>query len=242
MAENLSQMVKEGSTNREPFLKSDIDVSSDSTTPEVVEQETLTKIPVTSLSSWFGANLQNFPNLRKPTVAIQGVNPNKQLIITIPHPTDPTDGKRKLIVYDDAHTIPVLDIPAIDMQIYGNGFRIVYQLTENLYIKSYGVRTGLVCVFCNDIDDMLIPYHIEKIKKKDTELEIPQSSEISTIRQSMQNQLDYEALQLRYSQSSKAEGLQTNLDAIKWLLEKQASIFDVNHHIQIDGVIIMTLS
>ena len=43
-------------------------------------------------------------------------------------------------------------------------------------------------------------------------------------------------------QSSKAEGLQTNLDAVKWLIDRQSTISDINHHLQIDNAIIDTLT
>lgn len=243
MSENLAQMVKEGRPQESVFSENDLDIPAEQeqqeATPEA-EIET-SAIEIISLVDWFDRNVINFPNIKKPNVSLQGVDPSKQLIITLLIGTrDDGQEERKLMVFDNADQTPVLNVPAMDMQIYNNGFRIIYDLGTGVFIKSYGIRTGLVSVFCHDIDDMLIPYAVVRSKKKDTEVEI-QTADSDIVRHHLSNQLDIEALQLRYKQSAKAEGLTTNLDAIKWLLERQSDIADVNHHLQIDNVIIDTL-
>jgi hypothetical protein len=242
MNENLSKMVKEGGPQEEEHFDFPEDMNEENPTENQEQQApdiTASSIEITSLSDWFDDNVENFPNITKPTITVRGVDPNEQLIITIPDGED--QEKRKLLVFDDANILPVLNIPAIDMRVYNNGFRIVYNLGNGIFIKSYGIRTGLISVFCHDVDDLLIPYAIVKSKKKDSEIQI-QTRDISEVTQKIAEPLDYEALQIRYKQSSKAEGLQTNLDAIKWLLERQGSIEDINHHLQIDNVIIDTLA
>jgi hypothetical protein len=243
MTESLSQMVKQGSYKEQvTFSEENLSIPENDEPTEVIQENQETSIDVVPLSVWFDDNLQNFSNLTKPTYVITGIDPLEQLLVTVPHPSGES-GKRKLVLFDDSHLTPVLDLPAIDMQIYSNGFRIVYQLTDTVYIKSYGVRTGLISVFCNDIDDKLIPYHIVKTKKKNLKpIDIMQPGNINSIRQKMSERVDIESLQLLYKQSSKAEGLQTNMNAIDWLLERQASIEDVNHHLQIDNVIINILA
>lgn len=239
--ENLSQMVKNGPIE-EPVVFSDSSLDIPEETTEETSREDETTIEITRLSDWFSENVDNFPNIRKPTIAIPGVDSNEQLLVTVPVQTDdPTITKRKIVIFDDAHLLPVLDKPAMDMQIYNNGFRIVYNLGNGIFVKSYGVRTGLISVFCNDIDDKLIPYGIIRAKKSDENIEIIRHDS-DIVRQKLNEALDVEALQLRYKQSSKAEGLRTNFDAINWLLERQATIEDINHHLQIDNVIIDTLA
>jgi len=242
MTDNLSQMVKNGVTE-EPVVFSEVDldvpVEESEEAHEVAQDPTI--INISYLSSWFTANVANFPNIRRPTVSITGVDPTEQLLVTIG--VDGEDGseeKRRIVVFDDAHLLPVLDRPAMDMQIYNNGFRIIYDLGDGIFVKSYGVRTGLISVFCNDIDDKLIPYGIVRAKKKDTDISII-TRDPADVRHKLSEALDIEALQLRYKQSSKAEGLESNQDAIEWLLERQAGIEDINHHLQIDNVIIDTL-
>ena len=107
-------------------------------------------------------------------------------------------------------------------------------------MKSYGVRKGLITIACYDYNDMLIPIDASRVRKNDTEIVRP-VIDPTISRQKLTEALDSESLQLRYKQSAKAEGLTTNLDAVKWLIERQTDIEDINHHLQIDNVIIDTL-
>lgn len=248
MNENLSQLVKE-TPGIDPvvFSEEELDLPTDAEETEELSVDDQTDgyvVQISSLTDWFDANVENFPNIRKPTVSIQGVDPAEQLIVTVQvideEATEQGD-KRKLVVFDDSHLIPVLDLAAMDMQVYNNGFRIIYDFGEGIFIKSYGIRTGLISVFCNDINDKLIPYAIVKTKKSDTDVEVPRK-DINEVGQKLIQPLDLEALQLRYKQSSKSEDLTTNQQAIDWLIERQSSIADINHHLQIDNVIIETLA
>ena len=241
MSENLSQMVKNGVTE-DPvvFSEGNLDIPPEVENAQNEEPIDPSLIEISCLSDWFTENIENFPNIRKPTIAITNVDPIEQLLITIPVDSETGEEKRRMVVFDDAHLLPVLNKPAMDMQVYNNGFRIVYDLGNGIFVKSYGVRTGLISVFCNDIDDILVPYGIVRAKKKDLDISII-TRDPSDVRHKLTEALDIEALQLRYKQSSKAEGLESNNDAVKWLLERQATIEDINHHLQIDNVIIDTL-
>lgn len=242
MTENLSQMVKEGQVNERVFSATDLDIPESDT----IEEEELQaveddgNIEIVSLSEWFDGNVERFPNLRKPTVSIQGIDPNEQLIVVVVGTNSEGEEKCKLVVFDDAHTIPVVNLPAIDMRVYNNGFRIIYDLGDGVYMKSYGVRKGLITIACYDYNDMLIPIDASRVRKNDTEIVRP-VIDPTISRQKLTEALDSESLQLRYKQSAKAEGLTTNLDAVKWLIERQTDIEDINHHLQIDNVIIDTL-
>jgi len=242
MSENLSQMVKNGATE-EPIVFSENDLDISKVLETVQTEEPIidpSLIEISNLSDWFTTHVENFPNIRKPTMAITNVDPKEQLLITVPYDTEEGNEKKRIVVFNDAHLLPVLNKPAMDMQVYNNGFRIVYDLGNGIFVKSYGVRTGLISVFCNDIDDVLIPYGIVRAKKKDTSISIITKDSADT-RHKLSEAVDIEALQLRYKQSSKAEGLVLNNDAVNWLLERQATIEDINHHLQIDNVIIDTL-
>lgn len=242
MTDDLSTLIKNSPTE-EPVLFSDDELDIVIEEGESEQRVSIpTSISLTNLADWIKANISNFPNIRQPSVTLAGVNPDEQLLITVGvERREDGSEKRKVIIFDNANTTSVLDAPAIDMKIYNNGFRIVHNLQHDLFIKSYGLRVGLVAVFCNDIDDLLIPYSIVRAKKKNTTIDVS-LNDPSIVRSKLTETLDFEALQLRYSQSSKAEGLRTNLDAIKWLTDRQATIEDVNHHIQIDNVIIDMLS
>ena len=145
--------------------------------------------------------------------------------------------KRVLRVFDNSDEIPVLNMPPVSMDIYNNGFKIVYQYSDTIFIKAYGVRTGMICSFCTYLDGNLIPFAITRTKKKDTEMLIPEAQPTVTP-DKLAATADLEALQLMYKQSSKATDLTTNKSVIDWLIERQASVTDINHHLQIDNVII----
>lgn len=232
MNENLSQMVKESSTEEKDVAMEEQEIVSET------EEQPDDTVNIVSLSDWFDSAVERFPNIRKPTVTIQGVNPQEQLIITVAVPG--SEDKRKLVIFDDAHITPVLDLPAVDMQIYNNGFRIIYDY-GGIFIKSYGIRTGIISVFCHDVDNIFVPYAITKSKKNDDNIQVI-VEDPTRVENKLTEPVDIEALNLRYKQSFKAEGLQTNLDAVKWLIDRQSSISDINHHLQIDNVIIETLA
>jgi len=238
----LSQMVKETKPTENILSEDQLDIPTEETSQEEIPEPEARSIPIASLSNWIGSNEERFPNIRVASISVTGVDPEEQLVVTVPAPTPEVSDKRKLIVFDDAHLKPVLDLQAVDMQIYTNGFRIIYDIGDQKFIKSYGMRTGLISTFCYDVDDVLIPYAMVRSKKHDTEIPGMPAERLAEVTEKLSGLLDFEALQIRYKQSSKAEGLETNLDAVKWLVERQGSIEDTNHHLQIDNVIIDTLT
>ena len=255
MNENLSQMVKDSSVNPVMFSETDLDLPQE--VPSIVEpeqpQNTLVvegglsnKISLTCLSAWFEANVQRLENVNQVKVSIRGVSTDKTLIMTVKDGNEKdTDGndKRNLKVFDNADLMPVLDLPGVSMDIYNNGFRIIHQLGDTLFIKTYGIKTGLICVMCNKINEKLIPYNITRIKKKSDEFEIISSQVIENIQRKLTQASDMESLQLMYKQITKSSiELPTNQAVVDWLLDKQNSITDINHHLQIDNVIITILS
>lgn len=243
MMENLSEMLK-GHENKSNFSEKDLDL------PETKEEtppqgEPVPTIQITSFSKWFEQNSSKFQSINQVKVAIRGVDPSKTLIIAIKDPEGGKDAsgndKKILKVFEEADTIPVINLPSSDMQIYSNGFRIINRYNDKIVLKSYGIKTGLVVVFCNDVDTKLIPYTILRLKKKEIEdgANIPLYPKDPTdlIRKFAEN-ADLQALQILYKQSARAENLKTKKDAVDWLLERQAEVTDVNHHLQIDSVII----
>lgn len=241
MMDNLSQMVKDGPTD-DPivFSKTNLDIPAE--TQPVAEESNETTIKIIVLADWFDSNVDKFHDITKPQISVAKVDLYKQLVITTLEAMEDGEEEKKFVVYDNAHEMPVLNLPAFDMQIYNNNdFRILYDLGNGIFIKSYRVRNGLVSVFCNDINDQLVPYGIVRTKKRDTEIEIIKRNPEEVITK-LSEALDVEALQLRYKQSVKSTDLSINQDAIDWLIERQGSIEDINHHLQIDNVIIDTLA
>lgn len=252
MNDNLSQMVQESQTDENVFSEQDLDLPEDDVIQEAQEEqetevvdEAPNAIGIVTLSSWFEANCNNFPNINQVKVSIRGVNPNKTLIMAVKDPGNETDEngneKRTLRVFENADTHPVLMLPALSMDVYNNGLKIVHQFTDEIFIKAYGVKTGLICVLCTQYNGMLIPYSVNRIKRKNTEFEVTPPSNIN-IPQKLSETADLEALQLLYKQSSKAvDELSTNQSVVEWLVERQNNIMDINHLLQIDNVIIEVL-
>lgn len=247
MMENLSEMLK-GHEPKTNFSEKELDL------PETKEEvppkgEPVPTIPITLFSKWFEQNSSKLQNINQVKVAIRGVDPSKTLIIAIKDPDGGKDAagndKKILRVYEEADTIPVLNLPSSDMQIYSNGFRIISKYNDDITLKTYGIKTGLIITFCNEVDGKLIPYSIMRLKKKEVEdgANIPLYSKDSTdlIREFAEN-ADLQMLQILYKQSARAEGLKTKKDVVDWLLERQAEVTDVNHHLQIDSVIIDILT
>ena len=243
-------MVREGQGEEAVVFSEDqLDLPVQEETPAaetgVVEAQT-NVIAITSLSNWFEANCSSFDNINQVKVAIRGVNGEQTLIMAVKDADGEQDtegnAKRSLRVFENADVHPVLNIPGASMEVYNNGFQIVYGIENNIFIKCYGVRTGLIAVFCNNIDGKLIPYATTRIKKKDTELEI-ETSDPAAVSAKLLAGADLEALQLLYKQSAKAiEELTSNQDVVNWLLDRQAEVTDINHHLQIDGVLIDILA
>ena len=248
MNENLSELVKE-QTEPAPvvFSEDDLDLpETDETEAAETPVEERQLIGITSLSSWFEANASQFHNINQVKVVILGVDAEKTLIMAVIDSEAEADEEgnepRNLRVFENADTHPVLDIPAASMDVYNNGFRIMYQYNDAVSIKCYGIRTGLIAVSCNNINGSLIPYAVTRIKRKDDEIEVLSRDAIE-VAEKLGGTLDGETLQLRYKQATKAvEELSTNQAAVEWLLSRQAEITDINHHLQIDNIIIETLT
>lgn len=269
MNDDLTQMVN-SETDDEPmaFSKDELDLPEEKAAEEEVvagpvggeeqandgeapEEATQTEtnqandsISVVSLGSWFEQNGSNFQDIRQVKLQVNGVDPKEDLVLTIPHESGAVlEGdipKRRLIKIDDANVIPVLDLPGIDMKVYNNGFRIINQYNDTTYLKCYGVKTGLIVVFCAAVHGHLLPFLKTKVGKKAADLEV-QFPEINLAEKATQN-LDKENLILLYRQATgDTDDLVTNLDAVRYLSEKQDSIRDINHHIQIDNALIEIL-
>jgi len=247
MNQNLSEMIRE--EDQQPvFEETTLDLPTEEATPEeepvAAEEPQTEEIPIVPLNTWFEANSSAFGNVNQVKAVIRGVDPSKTLIMAVLDGQGEVDGhpSRDLQLFKNADVQPVLGIPANDMQIYNNGFRLIHPYNDNIAIKCYGVRTGLICVFCNLINGEMIPYHVSKIKKKDESIEVVRKP-VEEVNEKLSQQADLEALQLLYKQSSKAvENMTTNQTAVSWLINRQNEVTDINHHLQIDNVIIDILS
>lgn len=250
MNENLSQLVQNEILEAPPsFSEDDLILPQEEIVKvadiieDVIAEPQARTVAITTLANWFEDNCANFENINQVKVLIRGIDPEKTIIMAVKDGSGEKDSdgndKRMLRVFQDADELPVLNLPAISMDIFNNGFRIIYSLDDNIFIKTYGLKTGLISVFCYLANDVLVPYAITRSKKKETELQIVESPNQLFLQTKMVENIDKEALQLLYKQSSKAiDKITTKLTAITWLVERQSTVTDINHHLQIDSVII----
>lgn len=237
--ENLSDLVKRESdveNSKEDIIEEKNEVSQSETEESNIE--------IISLTDWFEQNNQFLNNIKQVKVAIRGVNPRENLIVSIIDDSGEKDengnDKRKLRIFENADSSPVLNLEPFKMDIFNNGFQIIYKFSGSI-IKCYGVKTGLFVVFCIEIDNMLIPYSINRLKRKETEIKSIIVDE-NKIKSELSQNADIEGLHLLYKQSSKSsKNLVTKYDVVSWLVERQSEVTDINHLLQIDNVIINLL-
>jgi len=246
--ENLAEMVKNQDEAGPPrFSETDLDIPLEEEA-DIAEEANLEKafdIKTVILSKWFEKNHEKFGNINHLKASIRGVDPSKNLIISVL--ADPTDqnpsenAERKVHVFENAHETLVLDAPGLSMDVFNNGFKIIYNPTLSVFLKCYGVKTGLFIVFCNEINDQLIPYAISKLKNTDDGMNLI-ITEASEVIPKLGENADLEALGIMYKQISRYnEQLTTNQDVVDWFLKRLTEVTDVNHHLQIDNILISIL-
>ena len=250
MNENLAEMVR-----NEPAIESENIFNPDDIVEETLEAEDATDvndeqeqeeqeedineyIPTVLLSEWFEDNHTNFENINRVRIELNRVRPNRSIVTTIVDTEATDDLDRKVCMFEDADRFKVLDMESSNFHMYGvNKFRIIYRYND-IAIKCYGTKTILFAVFCNIIDDKLIPYYSTKLKPTDETLEIIYSDS-AAMQEKLAGPVDFEALQLLYKPiAKKTDDTNTVQDAVDWFLTVQESIVDINHLLKIDNILV----
>jgi hypothetical protein len=248
--ENLNEMIQQETEEPASFDQAELQTEEE---PGVIVEEApaenlnSNEIPITTLGTWFSNYRDSIPNVHQLQAQIRGVDSNENLIVSVDDPNgeelEPGVTKRFLRLFDNAAVQPVLDLPPSDMRVYNNNtFRIIYTLSDDVVIKMYGVKTGLIAMFSFAIDGGILPYEKVVAKKRATIVVIPEGP-LAGYTQKLNEPVDLETLQLLYRQSSKADTTFTTVrDVVNWLLARQDNITDINHHLEIDKVIMTLLS
>jgi len=266
MNENLTEMVQSDEPTPEIFSEADLDLPTKKTEYATGEAEEITHsatgdvtggiegpdtgeitVETSYLSDWFEQYGSIFePDIKQLKTKIRGLDPRSDIIVVLPHESNEAmeDGtlKKKVELFKKADEQKVINLPAISMNVYNNGFRIVYQYSENVFLKAYGIKTGLIVAFCNRINDQLLPYDQVKLGKDD-DLLVLKFKDANEVVVNLAAELDKESLQLLYKQTTKViDDFTSKQSVIDWLISRQESITDINHHLQIDSVITTILS
>lgn len=217
-------------------------------TQELKEKDTIdVKFSTTKLTSWFDKNCSVFENIYPVKIVIRGVDPNKTLIFTIKDGDKiAEDGNeaRLLKVFENADKIKVINRPAEAMNVYNNGFQIIYKLEDDVYMKTYYNKNGIVCFICKKLNDVLIPYYIKKFSKRemsDINISYVKHSD-EKFNEYLNKKADLEVIQISYNQSAKElDKFSDNRSVVDWLIARQADIVDALHQIQIDSASVYLL-
>lgn len=239
---NLAEMIEKGipESIEEPEEKSTLHQQKIFIDTSLKFPETTLEYPVTDFSTWFNKHYQKFSNLRLVRVSISGVDARDNIIITVPmlEKDDLGEPKRKIKIFENAKQSKILDADPIAFNVFNNGYMITYKLNDNIIIKGYGVKTGMFLTTCHLINDLVVPLNITKITRKDTTVKITVGELQETIKK-LPLQGDVETLQILYSQAIRhTKNIKTKQDILEWFAKRQTEVEDVNHHLQIDEVLL----
>jgi len=246
MNDNLAEMVTEDENVNEAVEipenqeteETQSEEQSSTSSNEDDQQESTFDVTITALFPWFVKNQDNFgDNVKYLKMKSPDIDPEEQLIIKVPHPNGGEyNGNPKKITrtFDNANDVLVLDLPPVSFDAFNqNIFRIIYQTPiEDIFIKYYGSSSRHV-IFCKSVEDMLIPYSMQKVKKSDKGINIIQNDgDMTAI---LDSPVPMEDLILRYKQIEKhQEGINTIREAMQFFSSKISSVIDVNHLLELD--------
>ncbi len=249
MSEDLAKMIQETEIEQpEQSTELNIDENSQPVAelPDATVDVTAFEINVVPFATWYESNHQNFPNIGVTGINVRRVPQNHTLVFAVDNlkgiTNDDGDLVRYLEMFKNADTFPVFDLPGHSMNVFGNGFKIIYDHGEGRYLKCYGVKTGLITFFCVSLDGNLVPYAKTKLNKKDLGLDIIEPDSEGIVER-LGAELDSEGLQIQYRQVQKViSDISTKSEAIEWLSTKSQEVTDINHLMQIDDVLMWLIS
>jgi len=244
---DLTQMVKTSEEDNEKEQNLDLPEEEMDSEEIVVEETPVETISydakLIQMSEWFDKNSQNFINVRQVKVDVTGVDPNDSLIFSVNSPKGGKDSngndKKDLYLFKNSKNMIVPDLTPNSFDVYSNGFKIIYN-HSNKVIKCYVLKTCMILVYCTDFHGVLIPFMKEKVSKNVEGINIfSEYVTVDAIEKKLEENVDTESLQIKYKQIQKDIGkIKTNKEAIVWIVERQANVYDVNHLLQLDDLMI----
>lgn len=203
-------------------------------------EKTMHQFKIATFANWFSRNYGKVSSVRPVLIQISGVDPNESIVVTIPNDQGKRykdNEKRHLRIIENANIIPVIDAEPIDMFVYNNGYQILYSIGDGTYLKGYSVRKKFIVNICKDVMDYLIPIGQIIVRRNDKECKFSSYNLSEIIETRIKNNLlDKEKLAILYHQSKKFDF--DNFDGLlKCLTERQGSIKDVQHQLEIDNAI-----
>lgn len=194
-------------------------------------------VSLTNLSNWFTKHvdaLNHTSGVRGVRPDIKGVDPNKNLIITV---LNEDKKEREVWSFRKANELPVLDLEPAKMRVFENNtFEIDYDYND-LLIKTYNLKNKLIIVPSHVSRNLVIPYSKFKVKFDNSEVQIP-GFDKELIDRILNQTPDTDFVKVKYPQIKKVKDeLNTNFDVFNYLNKRQNEVYDMNHIIQLDDVI-----
>jgi len=241
MQDNLAEMVKTLNTKKSaPPIKDDpTDTKSTDKVEDVVEASEGSEIALTNFYDWYEANASSIQNVARVKAEVSNIDSKDSIIFKI------AKGKNgeemELVSFYNPSTRPIVNLPPVYMKIFKNDtFEVLHQFTDEIFIKSYGVKTGLIIVYCANVDGKVVPYERIKVKKNVASFKLAGYEGIAKeIKDKLQEPVDVEAIQLLYKQAIKVKDeFTTKEKTLDWFIKKQLEVVDINHLLKIDQVLI----
>jgi hypothetical protein len=253
--ENLNEMVKNLNNNESTQIESTdiMDTSSEkdpvdvSTLEEtkIIEEPTKTtpsdeiEISLTNFYDWFEANENLIHNISRVKAEVTNIVPKDSMIFKIKK--FKKDDDMELVSFYNPAIRPILNLPPVYLKVFKNDtFEALHQCNNEVFIKSYGIKTGLILVYCVNIDGKIIPFEKTKVKKDIQSIKVSGYTGMTeTIRAKLSESMDSEIIQLLYKQAIKSKDeFTTKENTINWFMKKSTDVIDINHLLKIDNVLI----
>ena len=252
--ENLNEMVKNLNNSESSQIetndildttteKDPTDVSSTEEPKIIKEPETTpsdaVEIGLTNFYDWFEAHESSIHSVSRVKAEVTNITAKDSMIFKIKKFKKEDD--MELVSFYNPAIRPILNLPPVYLKIFKNDtFEALHQLNEQVLIKSYGIKTGLILVYCVNVDGKIIPFEKTKVKKGVQSIKVSGYIGMTdVIKSKLSETMDSEIIQLLYKQAIKSKDeFTTKENTIDWFLKKSIDVIDINHLLKIDNVLI----
>jgi len=222
-----------------PIRNDDLILNENVSSNEKQEQS----IPITSLINWTRKYNPSIPdNIKIVKFDISGISKDEYLLLKISLYKNGImlDSEKELVMFKNAHNIPVLDLDISEIMIYNSGIKMVHPFMDG-FIKCYIGKNYIVTSMA---DNRLIPYYIAKVKGSSNYDIIFKENSID-IDQILEEDVDREIIKTLYPIISKCKNwneMIKNKDVCNYFISLQEMIRDNYHHIKLDNIMIGILT
>lgn len=195
------------------------------------------KVQLSNFYDWYEKN-EKASGIYRVKTEVSKINSKDSMIFKIKK--GKSEEEMELVSFYNPLLRSIIDLPPVYLNIFKNDtFVALHCLNDEIFIKSYGVKNGLIVVYCANVDNRIIPFQQEKIKKNVDSMTLMNfSGEADRIRARLNESVDIETLHILYKQTIKLQEIfTTKTDVVDWFLKRQKDVIDINHLLKIDNVL-----